>query len=308
MNHLERALDNQNQWWKYLVVVLAGFFAANFIGAIPLIIVISIKMFQSGNPIVPNPDNLMDLSVYGIDPNFGLVLMILPFIVGLITVVLLFKPFHNRTIKQIINGTDRVRWNRFFFAIMVWGLLMGLYLIIDHFVNPTNYTLNFSLTSFIPLVIISVVLIPFQTTFEEVVFRGYLTQGFAAWTKSRWVAIIIPAILFGLMHSFNPEIKEFGFWMAIPQYVIYGLVFGLITILDDGIEIAMGVHAINNIFSSIFITYKASVLQTPALFVQQNINPVKETWVLLLISFVLIVILSFKYKWNFSTLNRKVAN
>jgi len=307
MKHLELALDNQNQWWKYLLIIAGGFIAANFIGAIPLIIVISIKVLKSGNTIVPNPDNAMDLSVYGIDPNFGLILVMIPFLVALITVCLLFKPLHNRTFKQIINGTNSIRWNRFFFAVMVWGLIMGLYLMVDYMMNPSNYVLNFNLVSFLPLVVISLVLIPFQTTFEEIVFRGYLAQGIGAWTRNRWFVIIIPAVLFGLMHSFNPEIKEFGFWLAIPQYILYGLVFGLITVIDDGIEIAMGVHAINNIFSSIFVTYKASALQTPALFEQQQINPSKETLVLFIISLIFVTILSFKYKWDYTIINRKIV-
>jgi len=307
MKHLELALDNQNQWWKYLIIIAAGFIGANLIGAIPLIVVITVKVLQSGNTIVPNPDNSMDLSVYGIDPNIGLILIMIPFLVALITIALLFKPFHKRTFMQIVNGTNTMRWNRFFFAIMTWGLIMGLYLIIDYMMNPTSYTLIFNPASFIPLVIISVVLIPFQTTFEEVLFRGYLAQGIGAWTRNRWFVILIPALFFGLMHSFNPEIKEFGFWTAIPQYIIYGLVFGLITVLDDGIEIAMGVHAINNIFSSIFVTYKASALQTPALFEQQQVNPTKETFVLLISSLIFITILSFKYKWDYSIINRKIV-
>ena len=57
MKHLERALDNQNQWWKYLIVFLAGFLGANAIGSIPLIAVIVIKIFQGGGKFTPNPEN-----------------------------------------------------------------------------------------------------------------------------------------------------------------------------------------------------------------------------------------------------------
>jgi membrane protease YdiL (CAAX protease family) len=306
MNHLERALDNQNQWWKYIVIVFAGFIAANFIGAIPLIAIISYKMIQSGNTIAPNPNNSMDLSVYGIDPNLGLVLILIPFLIGLITIAYMFKPLHKRTLSQVINGTNSIRWNRFFIGVIGWGLISAVYLFGDYYINPSNYVLNFSVSAFIPLVLISILLIPFQTTFEEVLFRGYLTQGFAAWTRSRWAAIIIPAVLFGLMHSFNPEIKEFGFWLAIPQYIIYGLVFGLITILDDGIELALGVHAINNVFTSIFVTYKASALQTPAFLVQQKVDPIKETIALIIISLIFVTILTFKYKWDFRVIGQKI--
>lgn len=306
MKHLERALDKQNQWWKYLVIFISGFVTANLIGALPLLIVIVIKIVKSGGVGMPNPDNLMDLSVYGIHPNIGLVLLIVPFVVGLITVALLFKPLHKRTWKEVINGTNSIRWERFFFAMIIWGCMMGIYLLFDYYTHPDNFIIQLNLTSFIPLIIISLLLIPFQSTFEELLFRGYLAQGVAAWTRSRWLAIIIPALLFTFMHSLNPEVKEYGFWLTMPQYMIFGLIFGLTTILDDGIEIAMGAHAANNIFISIFISNEASALQTTALFEQLRIDQVRETWMLLLVSLVFITILTLKYKWKFSVLNRKV--
>ena len=306
MKHLERALDKQNQWWKYLVVFVSGFLGANLIGAVPLLVVILYKTAQSGGRITPNPDNFADFSVYGISSNLGLILMILPFVIGLITVVLLFKPLHKRTFKEVINGTNRIRWRKFLFAALIWGLIMFICSAIDYCLNPTNYQLNLNISSFIPLIFISLLLIPFQTTFEEILFRGYLSQGVAAWTKSRWLVLVIPALLFAFMHAFNPEVKEYGFWLTMPQYLLFGLLFGLVTILDDGIETAMGAHAANNVFASVFITNKASALQTSALFNQQNVDPVKDTFIFIAICVVFLAILSYKYKWKYAILNKKV--
>lgn len=93
----------------------------------------------------------------------------------------------------------------------------------------------------------------------------------------------------------------------MPQYLIFGLVFGLVSIMDDGIETAMGAHAANNIFGSIFITYKADILQGNALLEQQSINPVKEIFILGIISVIFIAILKHKYKWNFTILNKNLS-
>jgi membrane protease YdiL (CAAX protease family) len=308
MNHLERALDNKNQWWKYLIILLGVFLGKNIIGVIPLVVVLVVKTLQSPDMIIPTSDNMMNFSNYGIDPSLGLILAIfIPSAIGLITLVLLLKPLHKRKLTELINGTMNIRWRRFLFAIMIWSFLLFLYLIIDYYSNPNNFTINFNLFSLIPLVFISIFFIPVQTTFEEVLFRGYLTQGIGVWTKSRWIAIIIPTLLFSLIHSLNPEVKEYGFWLMMPQYFIFGLVLGLITILDDGIESSMGAHAANNIFASIFITSKSSVLQTHALLEQQSINPFKEIFILLVMSVIFIAILKRKYKWSFSVLNKKIA-
>lgn len=304
MNHLERAIDNQNQWWKYLVILVGGFAAANIIGAIPIIIVMALA-YTKGN-VTLNPDNPTDFSALGISPNFSLVLLLFPFIVGLITVILMLKPLHKRSFQEVINGTSRIRWNRFFSGAIIWIIIMAIYLILMYTFDPQNFHFSFNLNSFIALIIISVLLIPFQTTYEELVFRGYLAQGIGAWTRSRWMVIIIPALLFGLMHSFNPEVKEFGFWLTMPQYWLFGLFFGLLTILDDGIELAMGVHAANNVFTSIMVTHKSSVLQTPALLTQQRVDILYDTVFFVLLSAVFIAILAKKYHWNFAVLNMRV--
>ena len=81
--------------------------------------------------------------------------------------------------------------------------------------------------------------------------------------KNRWFPLIMTSILFGLMHGLNPEVKEFGLLTMMPQYILFGLIFGIITILDDGIEAAMGAHAANNIFLCIMVTNKVISIANP---------------------------------------------
>lgn len=306
MKHLERALDGQNEFWKYLVNFIASFFGGSMIGSIPLFALITIKTIESKGAIAPNPTNAMDFSVYGISSNIGLIFMLLPFALGLLMAIILLGPLHKRTFAEVVNGTKSIRWKRAFTGFVIWLAIMAIYFIVDYAIDPANYVLQFDIAAFLPLLLISVLLIPLQTTFEELIFRGYFGQAIGAWTKNRWLVMIIPAILFGLMHIANPEIKEYGFWVAMPQYVMFGLVFGLITVLDDGIEVSMGLHAANNIFASLMITNKASALQTEAVFNQQTVNPNKETLALLAMSIVFVVILKYIYKWDFKVLNKKV--
>lgn len=306
MKHLERALDGQNEFWKYLVNFIASLVGGSMVGSIPLAVLIMIKTIENKGAVTANPANAMDFSAYGISTNLGLVLMMLPFITGLITAILLLRPLHKRSFAEVVNGTKTIRWNRAFTGFAIWFVIMAIYFIVDYTVDPSNYVLQFNISAFLPLLLISALLIPLQTTFEELLFRGYLGQAIGAWTKNRWLVMIIPAILFGLMHIANPEVKEYGFWIAMPQYIMFGLVFGLITVLDDGIEVSMGLHAANNIFASLMITNKASALQTEAVFNQQTVNPNKETLALLIMSVVFILIAKYIFKWDFKVLNKKV--
>jgi uncharacterized protein len=307
MNHLESTFTGKNNFWRYIVMIAAILIAANTIGALPLLLSMAIK--STSNPevfsqIAANPN---DFSVIGLNPNTGLVMMLFPFVTGLIAFILLIKPLNNRTLKMTINGTERIRWDRFFISAFVWLVLSALYLFFYLKLDPANFSLNNRTTSLIILLVVSVLFIPFQAAFEEVLFRGYLMQGFTAMVNKRWFPLIMTSVFFGLMHAFNPEVKEYGFMTMMPQYIIFGLIFGVVTILDDGIEASMGAHTANNAFVCIMVTNKSSALQAPALFQQQNIYPWTEFAGLILSGIVFILILKIIFKWDsFYLLFRKV--
>lgn len=301
MKFLERAFDNENQIWKYILVIFIGFFLGQMVGSFPLLIVLIVAMVQKGKEF-EMPENVADFSAYGIDPNVGLVLMVIPFITSLLLGILIIRGFHQRNYKDVINGGRSIRWNRFWSGVIIWGVLAGGYMLVDFLINPGNFEVQFNVNSFIPLVIVSVILIPIQSGTEEFYFRGYLLQGVAVRTKSRWLAVLIPAIIFALIHSFNPEVKEFGFWTSMTGYLTIGIVFGIASVLDDGIEVAIGAHSINNVLSAIFVTSKSSVLQTPALLFQKEVHPQKENWILLILSILFILILTYRNNWKFRKL------
>jgi uncharacterized protein len=307
MNHLESSFSGKNSFWRYVVMFAAVLVASNTIGAVPLLIAYVMK--ASSNPeviseIAANPN---DLSVLGLEPNLGLFIMLFPFIAGLLTFILLVKPLNNRTFKITINGTGTLRWKRFFISALVWLILSAVYFFLYLKADPSNFTLMNTSSTLIILIVISLIFIPFQAAFEEILFRGYLMQGFAVLTKNRWFPLLMTSVLFGLMHAFNPEVKEFGFLTMMPQYLLFGLVFGIITILDDGIEAAMGAHTANNIFLCVIVTHDSSALQTPAVFEQHNVYPWTEFTALLLSGIIFIIILRIIFKWeSYSSLLSRV--
>ncbi|MDO9580340.1 MAG: CPBP family intramembrane metalloprotease, partial [Bacteroidales bacterium] len=239
MNHLESTFTGRNSFWTYIVMFAAILIVANSIGAAPLLVAVLTKSVSDPEVITLLSANPNDFSVLGLNPNVMLIMMIFPFIAGLAAFVLLVKPLNKRTIKQTINGKGIVRWNRFFISGLIWLILSSIYLFLYLKLDPSNFTINNKTTSIIFLSVLSLLLIPFQATFEEVLFRGYLMQGFAAMIRNRWFPLVMSSLFFGLMHAFNPEVKEFGFLTMMPQYILFGLIFGVITILDDGIEAAM---------------------------------------------------------------------
>jgi len=308
MNHLESAFKGKNSFWRYVVMIFAIIIASNTVGAVPLLISMAIKAVSSPEIFAQLSANPNDYSILGLDQNILLIMMLFPFIAGLAAFILLVKPLNNRTLKMTINGTGTIRWRRFFVSAAVWLVISSLYLFFYMKFDPSNFELNNTTISLLTLSVISVLLIPFQAAFEEVLFRGYFMQGLAAILKFRWFPLIVTSVLFAIMHGLNPEVKEYGFLTMMPQYILFGLIFGAITLLDDGIEAAMGAHAANNIFLCIMVTNKASALQTPALYEQINIFPWSEFVGLLLSGIVFILILKYLFKWeSFKPLFGKIS-
>lgn len=307
MNHLENITPRRNRWYWYLLVLGLSFIMANVVGSIPLVVLIVATSIQSGDANAAVAISKGDITAAGVDSNLYLASMMFVFAVFLFSMIFLVRKIQGRTWPQVVNGTSRVRWRRVLAGIAVWGGLNVLLLAASLIISPEDYEFRFDASQFVWLVIISLVMIPLQTTCEEYCVRGYLAQGIGAWTRNRWAVLAITSVAFGLMHGANPEVDEYGYGIMMAQYISMGVILGLVTLLDDGIEIAMGIHAANNIFASVFITFKGSVLPTAALFMAKDINPVIDFISVVVCGAVAVVIFARLYGWRFGVMNERIA-
>jgi len=290
-----KAFKGKNQWWRYLIMIIAIFLATQ-LGSFPLAMVASIKAITDGIEI--NTSTITDFKLLGIDPNVGLMLLALTFVTGMIAYILLFKPLHYRKVLDSITGRNTFDWKRFFFAAFIWGSFMIISFLIAYFKDPDNFVVQFDATKFIILIFVSVVFIGIQSTFEEVIFRGYFQQGLAVLFKNAWIPVIITSAAFGFMHYSNPEVTEFGAAILLPQYILLGLVFAICVVMDEGLEIAIGVHVVNNVLTSLLVTHESSVLKTAAIFKAKEIDPVYSLYELIITSALFLAIMAYKYKWS----------
>jgi hypothetical protein len=104
-------------------------------------------------------------------------------------------------------------------------------------------------------------MIPIQTSVEELVFRGYLMQGFANLLYNKWFPLVMTSIIFGVMHIANPEVQKLGY-ITMVYYIGTGLFLGIITLMDDGMELSLGFHAANNLVGALLVTTDWSAFQT----------------------------------------------
>ncbi|MBN1596782.1 MAG: CPBP family intramembrane metalloprotease [Bacteroidales bacterium] len=292
------AYKGNNEWWRYLLTLLVIFVVSQFVGAFPLLIIIAMNMINGKPADLTEFSRTYDPAALGIDNNTGLVVMLFPLVLMFFALLFMMVKFHGKKIGDIASAYGKIRWSRMLTAAMVWLVLLVIGEIIFALIHPGSYTFQLELTKFLPLVLIAVCLVPFQAWSEELLFRSYLMQGTGLLTKSRLAALLITSLGFGLLHIANPEVREFGFWETMPYYVGFGMFAGILVVMDNGIELTFGVHAINNIYSSTFVNYKSSALTTNSLWVNNDPDPMLMNVGFLVMAIAFILIMNKLYKWD----------
>lgn len=302
MNFIEQAYQGKNEWWRYLLTIMVVFLGWQLLGVIPLFMV----AFNQSNDLVElmasSQNAFADL---GIDSNLYLFAILLMFVMGLLALLFSVKQIHQRKITSLITSRQQIDWNRIFYGFGFWFLVSVVFLVIDYWMAPEHFVYNFKPLPFAILVVVAFVFIPLQTSFEELLFRGYLMQGIGILFKSAAVPFLFTSIGFGLMHAFNPEIEKLGYVILI-YYIGTGFLFGIVTLMDEGSELALGMHAANNIVAAVFVTVNWAAFQTEALF--KDISEPSLSMYMFLPVFIVypLVILFFSKKYGWSNWKDKL--
>ena len=282
--YLEQFNRDSSSILKYLpfVVCFLGFMAFDKITAV-------LMSIDSGLLIKDYIDS------YG--KNITLLIILVQFLFLLILLFLWWKFIHRYSITKLTTAREKIDWSRFFFSFGVWAGINLIVLSVGYFIDPDSFQFQFNLKAFLPLLFIALFFIPIQTSFEEYFFRGYFMQFTAYLSKNRGVALIATSVIFGLMHLSNPEVSSMGLTVMI-FYIGCGLLLGIMTLMDDGLELALGFHAANNLLGALLITSDSAVFQTDALFITTADSNIYELLIQVFIIFpILLYIFSKKYNW-----------
>jgi hypothetical protein len=269
----------------------------NFIGQIPLIIAFASSMISNSDKIdsSANPMELLNI----IPPNMRLFLILFPFAFSFIGVWFVVKKIHEQTMTSIITARKKIDFNRILFAFGLWALITFGMLLFSYSTSTENYVWNFKPIPFLFMFLIAIIFIPLQTSLEEVVFRGYLMQGFGNFFRNRWAPLLLTSIIFGSLHLANPEVGKLGYGVMI-FYIGTGLFLGIVTLMDDGLELAIGWHAANNLVAALLVTADWTAFQTNSVLKdvsEPNLYP--EIFISVLIVFpIVLFIFSKKYGWK----------
>lgn len=289
--YIEQIRKQTNASWLYVVgVFILGIVL--LIGNLPFGIVLMRKIGANATQLT------MTEQLQVLPPNTTLFLLLLPFALVFGAILIVTKVLHKLSFRELITSRSKVDWQRIGFgfgSVLIASILM---LFASYLIDPTSMQWNFKPKAFAVLVVISVLMVPIQTSAEELFFRGYLMQGLGRIFPRRLVPFVLSSTLFGLLHFANPEVDKLGDIILIT-YLTTGFFLGAISLMDEGIELALGFHAGNNLFLSLFLTSDWTVFQTDSLFLDVS-EPNVLMYIIgpLVIYTLLFLVYAKKYKWK----------
>lgn len=291
---IEQGIDEKNKFWKYLLglLIITG---AAFLGQIPMLGAILFQTFFKGKSYPTTDAELLHF----FEPNLNLFLLLFSYVVALGGIYLVVRFLHHQTFISIVTARKKIDWKRVLFSFLIWSGFTIFSTLVAYYSDPTDFEINFQPIPFLILLIIATLLVPIQTSVEELIFRGYLMQGFANLSKNKWLPLLMTSAIFGLLHLSNPEVSKLGNIIMV-YYIGTGLLLGIMTLMDDGMELALGFHAANNLIGALLITSDWSAFQTYSIFkdVSQPEAGFDVILPVVVVYPILLLIFGYKYKWS----------
>jgi len=270
--YLDLARPGKNDWWRFLLAVLVIFVAWQLVGAAPTILLVLWIVLDG------NPDTLVTTEggFQGVDINLSFTVMMLASVAFVGGIFLAIRVLHQRRFLTLVTPRRSLDWHRFLQGFLVWFVLCAAMSGMEALLFPGRYVFSLDPVRYFVFIILALVLIPIQTSAEELFFRGYILQGFGLRIRNIYVLSALSGLLFMLPHLLNPEAKLNYLLMGLSYFSI-GAVLAYITLRDGRLELALGLHAANNLFTALLANAVVTVLPTPALFTVMELDVVYST-------------------------------
>lgn len=269
---LNAARQGKTQAWRYVLGILVTLVCWQVVGIIPLAIafILSIRLGLVPPEVVASA--AADTFLLSLPPLWSYVALNTMFWCFLGGLFLTVRYIHQRRFLTLISADAKIRYRRFFAGFGLWFLLMAIASLIEFGLQPERFSISFAPGQWLVLLLTAPLLTLVQAGTEELFFRGYLLQGLGLITRQPLVLLVVSGLLFAVPHFLNPEMAV-NFVLLALHYFLFGVVLTWITLKDNRLELAAGMHIANNLFIVLVVNYQESVLASPSLFQASGLNP-----------------------------------
>jgi len=193
-------------------------------------------------------------------------------------------------VRTAFTSTPTFRWKYVWLGMWTWGLLLIGETAVKMITSFNKLEVTFRPETFLPTLLVSLVLLPIQTASEEMLFRGALPQNLSRHIRQPIVVVILSSVLFGAAHLMNPEALSRPI-ISLLAYSAVGFGWGLVTQKSGGLELAIGAHTINNFYGLFVVGYRNSAIRGSSIWMLPNINMVESMILSIIMVMIWIVML-----------------
>jgi len=250
--YLDLALLGRNAWWRYVLgaLIIAGSWLG--LGVVPYALLSRAETF---------------------DPRLDFIAINLSIFVMLGGLAVTMKWLHRRSLLSLITPEARIDWQRIRHGAVVWLVIAAALSVLEFLLFRDRFYLSLDAARFAPFVLLVLLFTPLQAATEELVFRGYAMQAFGRLTRSPAIIAILSSAVFTAPHLLNPEVQQHGVLLMATNYFAIGMLLATITLRDGRLELAVGLHAANNVFLALLVNYEGSALMTESIFTARELDP-----------------------------------
>jgi membrane protease YdiL (CAAX protease family) len=173
----------------------------------------------------------------------------------------MLRVVHLRRLTTLFGPTGRINWRHFRIGLAVSLGIGGIAWAPTLFGNGMEAFTPADLNRWAPMLLLGVPLLFVQVASEEMVFRGYMLQQFAAkfWTPLGWS--IVPSVLFALSHSADNTVLGISWF-----HFVFGMIMAAVTSRTANLGAAIGLHLGHNIINILIVSGQSKVINGLALF------------------------------------------
>jgi hypothetical protein len=108
--------------------------------------------------------------------------------------------------------------------------------------------------------------------------------------------------MFCVFHSANPEVASMGYGVMV-FYIGTGFFLGIMTLMDESLELALGFHLGNNLMAALLVTTDFAALKTDAIFKYSGVEDPNDLLTEMLVSIaivypIILYIFAKRYEWK----------
>lgn len=250
--YLDLARLGHNAWWRYALgaLIIAGSWLG--LGLLPYLL----------------------LSAAGITgPRVDFVAVNLSIFAMLAGLAVTMKWLHRRPLLSLVTPSERIDWRRMRRGALLWLAIAAVLSLAEFLLFGERFYLSFNAARFFPFLLLVLLLTPLQAATEELVFRGYVMQGLGQLSRRPALVAILSSVVFTMPHLLNPEVLQHGVVLMAANYFAIGMLLATVALRDGRLELAIGIHVVNNVFLALVANYEESALMTESIFTARELDP-----------------------------------